>query len=105
MPFGILIAALLVLFGVWAYRRYGGAKEKSVHARVLGREEREHRAQGKDDDSLPTDHVVRFDVAGKELALIVSRSMYESAKEGVQGTLQYKGGVFIDFEPDEQRPW
>lgn len=105
MPFGLMLAALAVLIIIWAVRRYGGPKEKSMHARVLGRAQRAHQPQGRDDDSLPTESIVRFEVAGRELALAVSRSTYDGVKDGEEGTLQYKGNVFIDFEPDEKRPW
>ena len=105
MPFWVLIVILAVVGVLWFVRGRFGAKEKNVHVRILGKEARQHRQQGKDDDSMSTDYMVRFQAEGKTIELLVSRSMFDKARENDEGMLTLKGDVFIDYEPDNKRPW
>ncbi|WP_312644311.1 DUF2500 family protein [Hydrogenoanaerobacterium sp.] len=92
------VAAVVVLL----LRKRDG-KEQVVQAKVSAKQAVPHKPRGNDDDSLPTDYVVTFQVLNKSLPLIVNRSFFDSAQIGAQGKLTFKKDVFVEFEDDNPR--
>ena len=102
MEFLLPIVILAVVFVVfWLKKRT--VKEKVEQAKIVAKAAEPHRTRGGDDDSLPTDYVVTFEVEGKRLQLIVNHSFYDSAVVGTAGKLTHIKDVFVEFESDNPR--
>jgi len=99
----LIIGAIAVV--VWLFLRKRGAKEQVAQAKILDKKAVAHQPRGNDDDSFHTDCIVNFQIANKNLSLIVNRSFYDSVQVGAEGKLTFKKDVFIDFEDNNPRTY
>lgn len=76
-------------------------KSKTVSAVVLNKRKKDMlRSSG-----VYTNYFMLFDLGNNDkLELPINKKLYKRTELGQKGTLTYKGGYFISFVPEEEKP-